>query len=106
MDKDKALTIIDAWKKFSIKDCVKHAALALSDLRSSTLNGCWSAIWPECLKRKNPVDPNTKEYPYIIDLGLAVVLKKSLLYPPHRGYISFVNTFVTHRNNDLGPYVP
>ena len=30
----------------------------------------------------------------------------SLLYPPHRGYISFVNTFVTHRNNDLGPYVP
>ena len=28
------------------------------------------------------------------------------LYPPHRGYISFVNTFVTHRNNDLRPYVP
>ena len=28
------------------------------------------------------------------------------LYPPHRGYISFVNTFVIHRNNDLGPYVP
>ena len=23
------------------------------------------------------------------------------LYPPHRGYISFVNTFVTPRNNDL-----
>ena len=29
-----------------------------------------------------------------------------LLYPPQRGYISFVNTFVTPRNNDLGPYVP
>ena len=28
------------------------------------------------------------------------------LYPPHRMYISFVNTFVTHRNNNLGPYVP
>ena len=28
------------------------------------------------------------------------------LYPPQRGYISFVNTFVTPRNNDLGPYVP
>ena len=28
------------------------------------------------------------------------------LYPPHRGYISFVNTFVTPRNNVLGPYVP
>ena len=29
-----------------------------------------------------------------------------LLYPPQRGYISFVNTFVTPRNNDLKPYVP
>ena len=28
------------------------------------------------------------------------------LYPPQRGYISFVNTFVTPRNNDLAPYVP
>ena len=28
------------------------------------------------------------------------------LYPPQRGYISFVNTFVTPTNNDLGPYVP
>ena len=28
------------------------------------------------------------------------------LYPPHRGYISFVNTFVIPRNNDLEAYVP
>ena len=52
LDKDKTLTVIDAWKKFSIKDCVKHAALALSDLRPSTLNGCWRAIWTECVKVK------------------------------------------------------
>ena len=32
--------------------------------------------------------------------------KYLVLYPPQRGYISFVNTFVTPRNNDLGPYVP
>ena len=25
------------------------------------------------------------------------------LYPPHRGYISFVNTCGTHRNIDLRP---
>ncbi|XP_053968685.1 tigger transposable element-derived protein 1-like [Anastrepha ludens] len=30
LDKDNLPTVIDAWKKFSIKDCVKHAALALS----------------------------------------------------------------------------
>ena len=32
--------------------------------------------------------------------------KLQFVYPPQRGYISFVNTFVTTRNNDLGPYVP
>ena len=31
---------------------------------------------------------------------------KFFLYPPQRGYISFVNKFETPRNNDLGPYVP
>ena len=30
-------------------------------------------------------------------------LIESFLYPPQRVYISFVNTFVTPRNNDLGP---
>ncbi|XP_053959020.1 tigger transposable element-derived protein 1-like [Anastrepha ludens] len=69
LDKDKTLTVVDAWKKFSIKDCVKPAALALSDLRPSTLNGCWRAIWPECVKSKNPVDQNRKEYPNIINLA-------------------------------------
>ncbi|XP_061388963.1 tigger transposable element-derived protein 1-like [Musca vetustissima] len=72
LDRDKTLTVIDAWKKFSIKDCVTHAALALSDLRPSTLNGCWRAIWPECVKSKNPVEKNTNEYPNIIALAHAV----------------------------------
>ena len=30
----------------------------------------------------------------------------ALLYPPQRGYIKFVNTFVTPRNNNLRPYIP
>lgn len=72
LDKDKALTVIDAWKRFNIKDCVKYAALALSDLRSSTLNGCWKAIWPECVKIKSTAVSNTNEYPNIIALSRAV----------------------------------
>ena len=34
------------------------------------------------------------------------MLRSSFLYPPHRTYISFVNTFVTHKNKNLRPYVP
>ena len=72
LDKDKTLTVIDVWKKISIKDCVTHAALALSDLRPSSFNGSCRAIWPECVKSKNPLDPNTNEYPNVIALAHAV----------------------------------
>ena len=37
---------------------------------------------------------------------LGLVIFYILLYPPQRGYICFVNTLVTPRNNDLGHYVP
>ena len=40
------------------------------------------------------------------DFAIECKFHNSFLYPPQRGYISFVNTFVTPRNNDLGPYVP
>ena len=43
---------------------------------------------------------------YLYNELLLLSYYKGLLYPPHRGYISCVNTFVTPRNNDLGPYVP
>lgn len=72
IDNDTTLTVIDAWKKFSVKDCVTHAALALSELRPSTLNACWKAIWPECVKSKNYVPENTNEYSSIITLAHAV----------------------------------
>ena len=32
---------------------------------------------------------------------MILMIKDSFLYPPQRWYISFVNTFVTPRNNDL-----
>ena len=33
---------------------------------------------------------------------IIIPTKLEFLYPPHREYISFVNTFVTPRNNDVG----
>ena len=38
-------------------------------------------------------------YPYIF--SEIHMYKNQFLYPPQRGYIDFVNTFVTPRNNDL-----
>ena len=66
---DEKLKVMDAWKKFSINDCIKHAGLALSELKPSTLNACWRSIWPECVKNNDPVPSNTVEYSNIIALG-------------------------------------
>lgn len=33
--------------------------MAISEIKSSTLNGCWKSIWPECVKCENTgVNPN------------------------------------------------
>lgn len=66
---DENLKVTDAWKKFSINDCIKHAGLALSELKESTLNACWRAVWPECVKNNSPVPSNTVEYSNIIALA-------------------------------------
>ena len=71
MDKlnDETLTVIDVWKKYSIMDCVNQVGSALTDLRPSTLNACWKAIWSECIKSRDSVIPNTTKFLYIITLA-------------------------------------
>ena len=69
----------------------------LSDLANVRLSVC-SSVCLSVYPYAKFVETKTHEQIKIIKFGF--------LYPPHRGYISFVNTFVTHRNNDLGPYVP
>ena len=52
IESDANTTVIDAWKKFSIMDCIKHAALASSEIKPLTLTFCCKGIWPECVKGK------------------------------------------------------
>ncbi|CAK9807583.1 Putative CENPB DNA-binding domain-containing protein 1 [Anthophora plagiata] len=49
-----------ASKKYNILNCVKNIALALSDVKHSTLNVCWKAIWPQVVIPDNTV-PTTEE---------------------------------------------
>lgn len=66
---DDNLKVMDAWKKFSINDCIKHAGLALSEIKPSTLNACWKSLWPECVKNKVPIPSNAVEFSNIIALA-------------------------------------
>jgi len=47
------LSVTEVWKNFSMFDCLNHISSALSDMRPETLNVCWKALWPECVKTKN-----------------------------------------------------
>lgn len=49
------LTLTEAWKKFNIFDCILLVASAVSSIRPKTLNGCWKAVWPGCV-RSNTAD--------------------------------------------------
>ncbi|XP_054729383.1 tigger transposable element-derived protein 1-like [Anastrepha obliqua] len=45
---NEGITVTDAWKKFSILDCINHAGLAVKAIKPQTLNTCWKTVWPEC----------------------------------------------------------
>lgn len=63
------LTIVDAWKKYSILDCITYASMAKEKLRVSTLNACWKALWPECVKSGTSMTQASMETSEIIALA-------------------------------------
>lgn len=48
--KNETSTLSDIWKNFTILDCLNYVASAITELRPHTLNACWKAIWPGCVK--------------------------------------------------------
>ena len=69
MENNDSLSVIEAWKSFTILNCVQHAALAYSEIKSSTLNACWKAIWPQVVKNNTSIGPVEDEYSRIIELA-------------------------------------
>lgn len=69
MENDGSLTLMDAWKKFTILDCVKHVGLAYTQIKQSTLNACWKAIWPDAVEGENYRLPLEHEYSQITELA-------------------------------------
>jgi len=63
------LSIIDAWQKYTIMDSIINVSLAIQQLRTSTLNACWKAIWPECVICESSIPDTTPESSEIIALA-------------------------------------
>lgn len=69
MENDESLSISDAWKKFTILDCVKHVGISYTEIKPSTLNACWKKLWPEVVKGGNSVLPLEHEYSQITEIA-------------------------------------
>ncbi|UYV78034.1 hypothetical protein LAZ67_15003277 [Cordylochernes scorpioides] len=44
MENNESLTVISAWKNFTMLDCVKHISLSYTVIKQTTLNSCWKII--------------------------------------------------------------
>lgn len=50
-ENDTSLTLVDAWKAFTMRECTEYVGSALREIKPSTLNACWRPVWPECVTK-------------------------------------------------------
>ncbi|UYV84116.1 hypothetical protein LAZ67_X001222 [Cordylochernes scorpioides] len=55
MENNESLTVISAWKNFTMLDCVKHIALSYTGIKQTTLNSCWKKLWPNVFKNEHSI---------------------------------------------------
>ncbi|KAH1013190.1 hypothetical protein HUJ05_012212 [Dendroctonus ponderosae] len=51
MEKNESLTRIEALKKFTVLDCVKHIGMSYTQIKPTTINARWKALWPDVVER-------------------------------------------------------
>ena len=69
MENNESLTVISAWKNFTILDCVKHIALSHTAIKQTTLNSCWKKLWPNVVKNEHSISTLNDEYSQIVQMA-------------------------------------
>nr|XP_022921016.1 tigger transposable element-derived protein 1-like [Onthophagus taurus] len=69
MENNESLTVISAWKNFTILDCVKHIALSYTAIKQTTLNSCWKKLWPNVVKNEHSISTLNDEYSQIVQMA-------------------------------------
>ncbi|CAK9822349.1 Tigger transposable element-derived protein 1 [Anthophora retusa] len=63
---DKSIDIAEAWRLFSILDCVNIISSSIKEIKQSTLNACWKNIWPESVQSGNLIEPTENRIDAIV----------------------------------------
>ena len=69
LENDGSLSIIDAWKKFTIFYSVKHIGISHRKIKKSTLYAFWEAVWPDVDENINLTVSLDQKYSDIIELA-------------------------------------
>ena len=69
MENNESLTVISAWKNFTILDCVKHIALSYTAIKQTTLNSCWKKLWSNVVKNEHSISTLNDEYSQIVQMA-------------------------------------
>lgn len=69
IENNESLTVIRAWKNFTILDCVKHIALSYTGIKQTTLNSGWKKLWPNVVKNEHSLSTLNDEYSQIVQMA-------------------------------------
>lgn len=68
----KSIDVKEAWKNFSIKDCIEIISLSLKELKITTLNRCWKKVWPEAVEKETLLESAENEVSDILELARTI----------------------------------
>lgn len=68
----KSISVMEAWKQFSIKQCIDMISLSLKEIQKSTLNGCWKKIWPLSVEINQEDESSRNEIDRILELARSI----------------------------------
>ncbi|KAG0723591.1 Tigger transposable element-derived protein 1 [Chionoecetes opilio] len=66
------MTLMDFWKQYNIRHALLTIKQAWDEVKPSTLNACWYALWPECVNDFNGFPAVTQQMKDIVDLAHTV----------------------------------
>lgn len=66
------IEVMEAWKHFSIADCIGIIALSLKEVMPSTLNRCWKNVWPESVQSRNMIELSENGISEIVEIAKSV----------------------------------
>ncbi|XP_067138393.1 tigger transposable element-derived protein 1-like [Centruroides vittatus] len=66
---DESIEVIQAWKLFTILDCINLISLSIKEIKPLTLNACWKNLWPESVQSFKIIDPAENRIEAILKLA-------------------------------------